>query len=184
MNNNKQARKVLVHTCCAPCLSYSIEKLITDGYEPTVYFFNPNIQPQNEYNIRFNELSSYCNEKKYDYIYEHENQEQWLSVVKGLEQEKEGGNRCKACFQYRLENTALKAKELGFDCFTTVMTISPHKNTTIINKIGTSIGQTQEIMFLEENFKKNDGFKKSIELSKANNMYRQKYCGCIFSIRE
>lgn len=173
--------KLLVHTCCAPCATYSFEKLISDKYLPVGFFYNPNISQKDEYKRRLDELIRFVDFKKYPLIIEEDAPEIWFDLVKGLEQEKEGGNRCKVCFKLRLEKTAVYAKENNFDGFTTVLTISPHKNTTIINQIGKELSEKHDIFFLEENFKKAEGFKKSLEFSKEYNLYRQSYCGCVFS---
>ena len=174
-------QKLLVHSCCAPCATYSFEKLISDKFLPVAFFYNPNIHPENEYKRRLDELIKFADFKKYSLIIEEDSPETWLNFVKGFEQEKEGGKRCEQCFRLRLEKAAILARENNFDGFTTVLTISPHKNSAIINQIGKELSEKHNIYFLEENFKKNEGFKKSLELSKEYNLYRQSYCGCIFS---
>lgn len=178
---DKKAKKLLVQVCCAPCSSYSFEKLINDGYEVTGYFYNPNIHPELEYKRRLEELIKFAGIKKYPLIIEEDPHEFWFHRIKGLEKEKEGGKRCEECFKMRLEKTAFYAMQNGFDCFTTVLTISPHKNSSKINQIGKNIAEKYNIAFLEENFKKKDGFKKSIKLSEEYGFYRQSYCGCIYS---
>ena len=175
------ANNILVHTCCAPCSSYSIDKLIKDNYNPVSFFYNPNIFPKVEYERRRDELISFAEQKTYRLIIEESPYEKWLEAVKGLENEPEKGNRCKACFRFRLKKTAIYAKENNFDAFTTVLTISPHKDALTINQIGRELQEKYNIRFLEENFKKNDGFKKSLEISKEYRLYRQSYCGCEFS---
>jgi len=176
--------KILVHACCAPCASYSVEKLISEGFSPVIYFYNPNIFPVEEFQKRKEELVKFCETKGYELVLGEEDFESWDFAVKGLEDEKEGGKRCLACFQFRLEKTARLAKEKGYRGFTTVLTISPHKNSEAIIRIGKEIASECEIDFIEENFKKNDGFKKSLELSEEYGFYRQNYCGCRFSIRK
>ena len=176
-----ERKKLLVHTCCAPCATYSFEKLISDKFFPVGFFYNPNIHPTEEYKRRLEELLKFTDVKKYRLIIQEDSPELWLEAVKGLEQDKEGGSRCEICFRLRLEKTAIYARENNFDGFTTTLTISPHKNTAIINQIGRELSEKRDIFFLEENFKKNEGFKKSLELSKKYNLYRQSYCGCIFS---
>ena len=175
-------KKLLVHTCCAPCATYSFEKLISDKIFPVGFFYNPNIHPEDEYKRRLEELVRYTDCKKYPLIVQEDPSEIWFDAVKGLEQAEEGGSRCKICFRLRLEKTAVYAKENNFDGFTTVLTISPHKNSAIINKFGKELSEKYDICFLEENFKKNEGFKRSLVLSKNYNLYRQSYCGCKFSI--
>ena len=176
------SKKLLVHVCCAPCATYSFEKLINDGYEITGYFYNPNIHPEPEYNRRLEGLIDFAGIKNYRVITENEPPDLWFNLVKGFEQEREGGKRCEICFKMRLEKTALFAKKNGFDGFTTVLTISPHKNTAVINRIGKDLAGKYGITFVEENFKKQDGFKKSCELSDKYGLYRQNYCGCVYSL--
>ena len=176
--------KILVHTCCAPCSSYAFEKLISDGYRIEGYFFNPNIHPHGEYTKRLEELAWYAKLKDYKVIVESQSEEKWFEAVNGYESEKEGGARCRICYKYRLENTAIYALKNNFEGFTTVLTISPHKNSRIINEIGKELEIKYGISFLEQDFKKNDGFKKSLDLSKKHNLYRQNYCGCKFSVKQ
>lgn len=173
--------KLLLHTCCAPCSVYVYDKLISGGYEPILYFYNPNIHPRQEYDKRLNELIKFAKIKSIKLIIEEPDFQNWHIQTKGLEKEPEKGKRCAICFQLRLKQTAIKAKEISIQNFCTALTISPHKNSTLINKIGNIIAKEMNLLFLEENFKKNDGFKKSIELSKKYNMFRQNYCGCCYS---
>ena len=179
---NTNNKNIIVHSCCAPCSTYPIEKLIFEGYNPTIFFYNPNIYPVSEYQRRKNELVSFSNLKKYRLIIQEDSYNWWLKQVKGLEKEPEKGKRCEICFQTRLEKAAIYAKENNFEAFTTTLTISPHKNSTVINKIGKEMQEKYKIAFLEENFKKNNGFKQSLNISKEYNLYRQSYCGCGFSI--
>ena len=172
-------KNILVHTCCATCGVYCLEKLASEGWNVTGYFYNPNIHPESEYEKRKNELAKL----NFNIIIADEPPQNWFDAVKGYEEEKEGGKRCEICFRLRLEQTALYAKENGFKAFTTVLTVSPHKNSSIINEIGTELAQKYQITFLEENFKKNDGFKKTIDLAKIHNFYRQNYCGCEYSMK-
>ncbi|OGI00327.1 MAG: hypothetical protein A2Y25_01715 [Candidatus Melainabacteria bacterium GWF2_37_15] len=171
-------KNLLVHTCCATCAVYCLEKLTNEGWNVTGYFYNPNIHPESEYEKRKAELSK-LNHK---IIIQDEPSKIWFDTVKGFEQEKEGGGRCEICFNLRLEQTAIYAKENGFEAFTTVLTVSPHKNSSIINQIGAELTLKHQVTFLEENFKKDEGFKKTIELAKMHNFYRQNYCGCVYSI--
>lgn len=181
MQKNKP---ILVHACCAPCSSYVYEKLVKDRYNPTLYFYNPNIHPDKEYQIRSEEIKKFAKEQNISLVFEEPDVEQWFDATKGFEDEPEKGKRCSICFEIRLKKTAQKAKELDFDFFTTVLTISPHKNSAVINNIGENIANEHNLTFLNENFKKNDGFKKSLELSKKYNFYRQNYCGCVFSMKK
>ena len=185
-----EREKILLHSCCAPCSSAVIERLI-DRFDVVVFYYNPNIYPEEEYLKRKTEQIRYIGilAKKYgkdrisflDFDYDKES---FYSAIKGLEDEKEGGARCPVCFKLRLEKTAETAKENGFDLFSTTLTVSPHKNSEIILSIGRSLEKTKNIKFLDENFKKQDGYKRSIELSKENNLYRQYYCGCEFALKQ
>jgi predicted adenine nucleotide alpha hydrolase (AANH) superfamily ATPase len=175
--------KVLLHACCAPCLTNSIEELIIEGYTPLVYFYNPNIYPDSEYLKRKEELILFCQKKGYALILEEGGVDEWYDICAPLAEAKEGGSRCAKCFGIRLEKTAQVAKEQGFDYFCTTLTISPHKNSKVINEIGQILAEKYGVEFLEKNFKKNDGFKKSLVISAENNLFRQSYCGCEYSQR-
>ncbi|MCD4664850.1 MAG: epoxyqueuosine reductase QueH [Bacteroidales bacterium] len=174
--------KLLLHTCCAPCVTVPIERLKSE-YNITSFFYNPNIHPEAEYRQRLLELKKLLNTLKTKSIIHNYDSDRWFEFVKGLENEPEGGKRCAVCFRMRLEQTALFAKQEGFDVFTTVLSISPHKNATLLNQIGNELAKQHQVQFLEANFKKQNGFKRSIELSKKYNLYRQNYCGCIYSRR-
>ena len=176
--------KVLLHTCCAPCLTNSIQELEDEGFSPVVYFYNPNIQPEAEYEKRLKELFNFCDKNNYPIIIENGDFDLWEKTCAPLKDKKEGEERCIECFNLRLEKSAKYAKNNGFDYFCTTLTISPHKNTQNINKIGKELAQKYGIDFLEKDFKKNDGFKKSLALSKINNLFRQTYCGCKYSIQK
>lgn len=177
-------KKIILHACCAPCASYPIKKLIEDNYMPVVFFYNPNIFPYKEYEIRKNELKNYCIKNNIEYFEEKYDIKEFYNSTKGLENEPEKGERCKICFNIRLHKTALFAKENNIDCFTTTLTVSPHKKSEDIFKIGKLIEEKTGIAFLEYNFKKQNGYKISREIAKENNMYTQNYCGCQFSIRK
>lgn len=173
-------KKLLLHSCCGPCSTQVIDVLRKE-YDITVYYYNPNIDTEEEYNLRLSEQKRFCKQVGIAVLEDGHNPEDFLSRVKGLEEEKEGGARCSVCFRIRLEKTAEKAKSLGFDLFGTTLTVSPHKNAEIINAIGKAVEEKEKIEFLEGNYKKQDGYKKSIEFSKQYNLYRQNYCGCIFA---
>ena len=173
-------KKLLLHSCCGPCSTQVID-VLKDEYDITVYYYNPNIDTQDEFCHRLSEQKRYCNIVGINVLEEDYNSEEFYSCVKGLEGEKEGGARCPVCFKLRLKRTAQKAKMLKFDLFGTTLTVSPHKNSEIINKIGYEVQNEEGISFLEGNYKKKDGYKKSIEFSKKYNLYRQNYCGCKFS---
>jgi len=176
--------KILLHSCCAPCAGHSVQKLISDGYSPTLFFYNPNIYPIQEYNKRKEEIIRFARQTKIPIIIIEDDQKEWEEYITGFESEKEGGKRCELCFKFRLKKTALYAKEHQFNSFCTVLTISPHKNSSLINKIGKQLEEKYNLFFIEENFKKNEGFKKSLDLSKKYGFYRQKYCGCKYSIKK
>lgn len=176
-------KKIILHACCAPCASYPIELLREDNYEPVVFFYNPNIFPKEEYQIRRYELCNYCNKKNISFFEEEYNPNDFISKIKGFELEPEKGKRCSLCFNLRLLKTALFAKENNIDSFTTTLTVSPHKNSEQIFKEGKKVQEITNVNFIEYNFKKHDGFKISRQIAKANNMYAQTYCGCKYSIR-
>ena len=172
--------KLLLHACCAPCSSYVLE-LLKNAFDITVYFYNPNISSEEEYDKRYAEFQKLGN---YKVIKPKYNAKSFIDVVRGMEDIPEGGKRCWFCYEERLENTAIYAKEHHFDYFTTTLSISPYKNASKINEIGQSLANTYDIKFLYSNFKKDEGYKKSILLSKQFGLYRQDYCGCIFSYNE
>lgn len=168
--------KLFLHFCCVPCLTYPFS-LLSEYFDITVYFSNSNIDSEKEFNRRLNELKKLG---KIKLLVDSYNHEEYLHIIKGLEGEKEGGKRCIKCFYYRMNKTAEKAKELGFDYFTTVLTVSPYKNAEIINNIGYALEEKYHIKYLPSDFKKEDGYKKGVEMSKKLNLYRQDYCGCEF----
>lgn len=175
--------KLLLHSCCGPCSTVCIERLI-ENYEVTVFYYNPCIFPEEEYFKRLEEQKRFLVDKQIEIIEPSYDNNSYEELVKGFELEKEGGERCKICFKQRLETTAKYAKENGFDYFSTTLTVSPHKNTIIINEIGEKIANELGIKFLSANFKKQNGYLRSIELAKEYNLYRQNYCGCRYSIRK
>ena len=179
----EQMKKLLLHTCCAPCVTVPLERL-SESFNVTCYFYNPNIHPKREYRQRLEELKGLLEDLNVDLVIGEYDVKQWFDAVKGLEHEPEGGKRCEVCFRFRLERTAKIAAERGFDCFTTVMSISPHKNAKLLNEIGNELSREYGVEYIEANFKKKDGFKRSVELSRKYNLYRQDYCGCIFSKKE
>lgn len=178
-----KGKKLLLHSCCAPCSTACIERL-KDFFDITVYYYNPNIDSDLEYNKRLNEQIRYCDSLGIKVIGEDHNSCDFYDIVKGLENEKEGGSRCEKCFYLRLNKTANKCKELGFDFFATTLTVSPLKNSTLINEIGESIEKITGAKYLVSDFKKKDGYKRSVILSNENSLYRQNYCGCEFSKRD
>ena len=173
--------KVLLHSCCAPCSSHVVT-LLKEYFDVTVLSYNPNIYPLEEYLKRKNEqikLLEILNIPIMDIDYDHN---EFKENVKGLEDEKEGGARCNKCFALRLEKTAILAQLNQFEYFCTTLTVSPYKNSQIINKIGAILEQKYNVKYLYSDFKKKEGYKKSIELSKKYDLYRQHYCGCEYSV--
>ena len=175
---------LLLHSCCAPCSSYVLEYL-SDYFNITVLYYNPNISPKEEYIHRLNEEKRLISEMTFknpvsilDCTYDTR---EYFDCVEGLEREPEGGKRCEKCFALRLSYTAKTAKEKGFDFFATTLTISPLKNARLINEIGEKLGEQYGVKYLCSDFKKKEGYKRSIILSKEYNLYRQNYCGCVFS---
>ena len=182
--NKGRTPSVLLHVCCAPCSSYCLEYL-SDYFEITVFFYNPNISLSQEYDYRLSEEKRYISLRDFKNsvnIIEGEYEpKDFFDAAKGLENEPEGGKRCAECFKLRLEATAKKAKELGFDYFTTTLTISPLKNAALLNEIGFEMAEKYGVNWLPSDFKKREGYKRSIELSREYDLYRQNYCGCIYS---
>lgn len=185
IKNKNIKPKLLLHTCCAPCSSSVITRL-SNFFDITVFYYNPNIEPYEEYELRKEEQKRFLFElnlgiKFEDCDYEHE---EFKNISKGLENLKEGGLRCHKCYKLRLLKTATKAIALNYDYFGTTLTVSPYKNSQVLNKIGEEIEKELNIKYLYSDFKKKEGYKKSIELSKEYNLYRQNYCGCIYSKQE
>jgi predicted adenine nucleotide alpha hydrolase (AANH) superfamily ATPase len=172
-------KKILLHCCCAPCSTTCIERLIDEGYEIVLWFSNDNIYPESEYDKRFDNLLKLAQIHNLEVIKDDYNHQAWLEVVKGFENEREGAKRCGYCFDYNLNLAAKKAKELGIKHFTTTLTVSRYKNSERIFSIGNKYEG-----FEGKNFKKKNGYARSIELSKKFDLYRQHYCGCEFSLRD
>ena len=180
----ENTKKILLHSCCAPCSSYVIT-FLSNYFDITILYYNPNISPKEEYEKRKEEQIKLINnlktKNKLNYIDCDYDSEIYNTLIKGYENCKEGGSRCNICFKLRLEKTAILAKKYQYDYFGSTLTVSPHKNATIINEIGNTISKEYNIKWLYSDFKKNEGYKQSIELSKKYNLYRQDYCGCIYS---
>ena len=176
--------KLMIHSCCGPCSSYCLE-LLHSLFDVTILYYNPNIIPNEEYDYRLDEQKRLIKEMNLninviDIGYNHN---EFLEAIKGLNDSGEGGIRCFACYKFRLEKTCLLAKKLGYDYFSTTLSISPYKNSEMINKLGIELENKHQMKFLYSNFKLNDGYKKSIVLSKKYNLYRQEYCGWEFSLK-
>ena len=174
-------QKLLLHVCCAPCSPHVIG-LLQKEFELTAYFYNPNIHPREEYARRLAEVERYCRERAIALVTGAYDMEPWFSSVQGMEEQPEGGPRCERCYRFRLENTAQTAQALDMGYIATTLTVSPHKKATVINRIGRETARQYTRIFYEADFKKHDGFKKSCELSRHYNFYRQTYCGCLYSI--
>lgn len=184
-NNLKSGAKpnLLLQVCCAPCSSYCLEYL-HEHFNITVLFYNPNIYPESEYTTRENELLRLIEEFGFNdikVIKTDFNPDEFYSAVKGYDDCKEGGERCKICYRLRLERTAKEAAKNGFQYFCTTLSISPLKSAEALNTIGLELAKEYGVKYLLSDFKKKEGYKRSIELSKEHNLYRQDYCGCVFS---
>jgi len=175
---------ILLHSCCAPCSSYVIEYL-NSYFNITILYYNPNISPKEEYDKRKEEQIKLINtiptKNKINILDCDYDSDLYQETIKGLEREPERGNRCTKCFNLRLDKTAKLASINNYDYFGTTLTVSPYKNSELLNKIGLSLEKKYNIKWLYSDFKKNNGYKRSIELSKKYNLYRQNYCGCIYS---
>lgn len=178
--------KLLLHSCCAPCSSYVLEYL-SEYFDITLLYYNPNIYPPEEYSAREAEEARLIGEMPFPHrvvmvkgTYEPD---EFYREIQGLEQEPEGGARCERCYELRLRQAARMAKKTGCDFFTTTLTISPLKSAQKINSIGERLAGEYQVAYLPSDFKKRDGYKRSLELSREYGLYRQNYCGCIYSIR-
>ncbi len=173
-------KTLCLHSCCGPCSTVVIERL-KERFDVTVFYCNPNIEPFEEYEKRKDEQKKVCKVWNVPFVDADYDNAGWHDFVQGLEKEKEGGARCEKCFAFRLKRTAEYAKQNGFDLFATTLSVSPHKNTNVINAVGQEISQEVGIEFLPESFKKKDGYLRSIQISKELGLYRQNYCGCLFA---
>ena len=179
--------RLLLHSCCGPCSSYVLEYL-SEYFAITVYYYNPNIYPPEEYQKRILEQERLIRECTFRYpvkfLAGDYRPEEFYDAVKGLEDCPEGADRCFACYRLRLEQAAKAAAELGCNYFTTTLSISPHKNAKKLNEIGEELAGIYRVPHLPSDFKKRNGYKRSVELSNLHGMYRQDYCGCVFSFQE
>ena len=179
--------RLLLHSCCAPCSSYCMEYL-SEFFDITVFYFNPNIYPEEEYLNRVSEQKRLIEEMSFkrpvSFLAGEYEPGRFYEAAKGLENEPEGGARCEKCFILRLEETVALAKKEKFDYFTTTLSISPLKSAEKLNNIGEKLAEKYGVKFLNSDFKKRGGYQRSIELSKEYGLYRQDYCGCVFSRRE
>ena len=184
INSLDDTKKVLLHSCCAPCSSQVLSRL-SDYFNVTVLYYNPNIEPFNEYEKRKEEqkrfIKTFKGKNKIDFLDCDYDNESFKNIAKGYEDAPEGGERCHRCYNLRMEKTCILAKEKGYDYFCTTLSVSPFKNSQVLNQIGYDLEQKYNVKYLYSDFKKEDGYKKSIEYSKKYNLYRQNYCGCNYS---
>ncbi len=182
--NSKEGSSLLLHACCAPCSSAVLERLASH-FKISILYYNPNITEEKEYQKRLDELKKFISKLTFKYpiniIDSRYEPKEFFQIAKGLEKEKERGKRCYKCYELRLEETAKVAKEKNFDFFATTLTLSPYKMTSWLNEIGENLSEKYQANYLYSDFKKKNGYKRSIELSKEYNLYRQDYCGCIYS---
>ncbi len=183
MNAAPQGARLLLHSCCGPCSSRCLETLIS-RFSVTVFYYNPNIADPAEYALRRREQLRFLAETGWaDSLDAPYDPERFLCLVRGMEKEPEGGARCEACFRLRLEETARTAKEHGFACFATTLSVSPHKNAPLLNAIGEELSRKYGVPWLHSDFKKENGYLRSVQLAKEHALYRQNFCGCPFSAR-
>ena len=186
--NEKEGKipRLLLHSCCAPCSSYVLEYL-SEYFKITVFYYNPNIYPESEYTKRIAEQQKLIRDMKFRYpvsfLAGEYDKEKFYEMAAGMEDLKEGGARCMKCYELRLSEAARQAVAGGFEYFTTTLSISPMKNAQKLNEIGLRVGEEYGVKYLVSDFKKKNGYKRSIELSKEYGLYRQDYCGCEFSMR-
>jgi predicted adenine nucleotide alpha hydrolase (AANH) superfamily ATPase len=172
--------RLLLHTCCAPCIGYVYE-LLSPEYDVTAFYYNPNIHPRREYAKRRDELAGYADRRGFPMIEAEPDMREWTREVSPYRFMGEKSIRCQRCYELRLGRTFREARRLGFDRVSTALSISPHKDAEAINRIGRELSKKFSIPFLEADFKKQDGFKKSVEISRECGFYRQNYCGCVYS---
>lgn len=187
IRKSEHTPRLLLHACCAPCSSYVLEYL--SGYmDITLYYYNPNISPESEYRFRENELKRLIGEmplsRPVGWLKAGYDPAAFTCIAQGLEEQPEGGSRCEKCYRLRLEETARQAKAGGFDYFTTTLSISPYKNADKLNAIGRGLAEQYGVPYLVSDFKKRDGYKRSCALSAEYQLYRQNYCGCVFSKKQ
>ena len=187
LKTEKGVPSLLLHSCCAPCSSYVIEYL-SAFFAITVFYYNPNLHPQEEYEKRVAEQMRFIQEfpakHPVTFLKGDFEPERFYQAVKGYEQEEEGGGRCFLCYRLRLLETAKMARSLGADYFTTTLSISPHKNAQVLNEIGRELAEEYGAAYLFSDFKKKNGYRRSCQLSQEYGLYRQDYCGCVYSRQE
>jgi len=174
--------RLLAHVCCAPDALYVLG-LLKEEFDVTAFFYNPNIHPEPEYALRLEEARRVAHIHGLPLLEARCDAERWLALTDKYKSEPEKGRRCDICYAIRLEKTARRAASAGFDAFATVMSLSPWKKADVLNRLGRMFSRRFAVRYLEADFKKKDGFRKSVELSKAHGLYRQDYCGCLYSRR-
>lgn len=172
--------KVILHICCGVCAAGAAAALLSEGHRVTGYFYNPNIHPEEEYALRLDAARRTAEKLGFDLVEGPYDPKSWIASTAAFPEEPEGGQRCLACYQMRMEKASGFMQETGADAFTSTLTISPHKSSEAINRIGTALGGSY---FMARDFKKKDGFKKAVDLAKSWGIYRQHYCGCIYSLK-
>jgi predicted adenine nucleotide alpha hydrolase (AANH) superfamily ATPase len=172
--------KIVLHICCGICAAGVVERLTQEGHQVLGFFYNPNIHPLEEYNRRLEVARRVAGELNFSLIETPYTPDEWLKETESLADEPEGGRRCEVCFRFRLTKTRVCMEERGWDAFTTTLTISPRKNADVVNRVGIEIGGDK---FLARDFKKKEGFKRTMELAKKWALYHQDYCGCVYSLR-
>ena len=185
--SGEQKPRLLLHVCCAPCSS-SVVEYLSKHFRIELYYYNPNIHPESEYRRRYGEFEKLIDRAEFfDSVMLSEGDydtDRFFETARGLEAEAEGGVRCEACIRLRMEESARVARERGFDFFTTTLSVSPHKNAAYINELGAALEGEYGVRYLYADFKKKNGYARSIELCKEYDVYRQNWCGCVFSARE
>ncbi|MBE6147176.1 MAG: epoxyqueuosine reductase QueH [Firmicutes bacterium] len=185
--SNNRVPTLFLHSCCAPCSSYALE-VLSKYFKITIFYYNPNIFPEEEYKKRVLEqqkfISLISSVNPISFLEGDYRPQDFFDTVRGYEHLKEGSERCFRCYRLRLEEAAMMAKKLGFDYFSTTLSISPYKNSQVLNEIGFSLEEKYQISYLCADFKKKNGYRRSIELSREYDLYRQDYCGCIYSKQE
>lgn len=187
LGEEQRVPSLMIHSCCAPCSSYVLEYL-SEYFKITIFYYNPNIYPESEYTKRILEQQKLIRDMKFRYpvsfLAGKYDKEKFYEMAAGMEDLKEGGTRCMKCYELRLTETARQAVAGEFNYFTTTLSISPMKNAQKLNEIGVRVGEEYGVKYLVSDFKKKNGYKRSIELSKEYGLYRQDYCGCEFSMRQ
>ncbi len=175
--------KLLIHACCGPCSAYPL-RVLKDDFELLGFFSNSNIAPEEEYKKREQSFEDLCDAVGVNYVVDHYDPDSWNEAVKGLENEPERGKRCEKCFEFRLRRAFEFAKKNKIKYITTTLTVTPYKDTKMVFKTGQKLSDEYGVSFTPMDFKKNDGFKKTLELAKKQGLYLQKYCGCIYSLKD